>query len=138
MIIKQVTLSVCIALILALLASFVSLSRQLPAPLLHFLVALGAAALSLLAGSRLQPSSAGSSRPAAKATDQRQQGTVKWFNPAKGFGFITRDDGQDIFVHYRSIQGSSSRALREGQRVDFVPGMGSKGPQAEDVRPLSR
>ena len=63
---------------------------------------------------------------------QREQGKVKWFNFSKGFGFITRENGDDIFVHYRSIRGRSRR-LSEGQRVEFVVVEGEKGLQADDV-----
>ncbi len=68
--------------------------------------------------------------------ENAEQGTVKWFNTSKGFGFITRDDGSDIFVHHRSIrgQGQGRRRLVEGQRVMFVEGIGEKGPQADNVR----
>ena len=67
----------------------------------------------------------------------RVTGTVKWFNNAKGFGFITREelDG-DIFVHFRSIQGEGYRTLNEGEDVEFVLTEGSKGLQAEDVAKL--
>ena len=66
-------------------------------------------------------------------SDERESGNVKWFNTNKGFGFITRDTGEDIFVHFRSIRGKGHRALREGQRVDFIVSGGEKGLQAEDV-----
>lgn len=65
--------------------------------------------------------------------DDREQGTVKWFNVTKGFGFITRDSGEDVFVHYRSVRGNGRRTLREGQRVLFKVVEGEKGLQAEDV-----
>jgi CspA family cold shock protein len=62
------------------------------------------------------------------------QGTVKWFNGEKGFGFITPDDGgKDLFVHYSEIQGSGYRSLDENQRVQFEVGQGAKGPQAIGV-----
>ncbi len=62
------------------------------------------------------------------------QGTVKWFNGEKGFGFITPDDGaKDLFVHYSEIQGSGYRSLEENQRVQFEVGQGAKGPQAIGV-----
>jgi cold shock protein len=62
------------------------------------------------------------------------QGTVKWFNGDKGFGFITPDDGdKDLFVHYSEIQGSGYRSLEENQRVQFEVGQGAKGPQAVGV-----
>jgi cold shock protein len=63
------------------------------------------------------------------------QGTVKWFNSDKGYGFIAQDDGQaDVFVHYSEISGSGFRNLEEGQRVEFEIGQGNKGPQATAVR----
>jgi len=63
----------------------------------------------------------------------RETGTVKWFNTNKGFGFITRDNGDDVFVHFRSIRGQGHRTLIEGQRVEFDVTKGEKGLQAEDV-----
>ena len=63
----------------------------------------------------------------------RQSGTVKWFNDAKGFGFISRENGPDVFVHFRAIQGSGFRTLQEGQRVTFEVTQGQKGLQAENV-----
>jgi len=63
------------------------------------------------------------------------QGTVKWFNAEKGYGFITPDDGsKDLFVHFSEIQGSGYRSLDEGQKVEFEVGQGQKGPQAQQVR----
>ena len=62
-------------------------------------------------------------------------GTVKWFNAEKGFGFITLEGGQDVFVHYSAIDMSGYKVLEEGQRVVFEVGAGAKGPQAEAVRP---
>ena len=65
------------------------------------------------------------------------QGTVKWFNAEKGYGFITVDGSdQDIFVHYSEIQMDGYRSLQEGQAVEFNVGQGDKGPQAESVTPL--
>jgi CspA family cold shock protein len=64
------------------------------------------------------------------------QGTVKWFNAEKGYGFITDGDGQDVFVHYSAIEMSGYRVLEEGQAVTFEVGRGEKGPQAEAVRPV--
>ena len=60
-------------------------------------------------------------------------GTVKFFNEAKGFGFITRERGPDVFVHYSAIQGSGFKTLAEGQQVEFTVTQGQKGPQAENV-----
>ena len=63
----------------------------------------------------------------------REQGTVKWFNAEKGYGFIQRDAGDDVFVHYNAIQGSGYRSLDEGSRVSFVVQTGQKGLQAAEV-----
>ena len=64
---------------------------------------------------------------------EKQQGTVKWFNGSKGYGFIEREDGEDLFVHYNSIIADGYRNLDEGQRVEFVVVEGQKGLQAQDV-----
>ncbi len=60
-------------------------------------------------------------------------GTVKWFNEAKGFGFIERDSGPDVFVHYSNIVGDGFKTLAEGQKVEFTIAEGAKGPQAENI-----
>ena len=65
------------------------------------------------------------------------QGTVKWFNNEKGYGFIAVDGGQDVFVHYSAIQADGYRSLDEGQRVEFEVAQGPKGPQADGVRVVS-
>ena len=65
--------------------------------------------------------------------DERETGTVKWFNESKGYGFIARDEGGDIFVHYSGIEGTGYRILEEGQRVEFTVGEGLKGPAAVNV-----
>lgn len=65
------------------------------------------------------------------------RGTVKWFDDAKGYGFITRPDGEDLFVHFSSIEGRGYRSLAEGQPVDFDVEHGPKGLQAVNVRPVS-
>ena len=75
----------------------------------------------------------GSSHRVVKIGSGRESGTVKWFNAAKGFGFITRDNGEDIFVHFRSIQGKGHRSLGEGQTVIFEVAESDKGLQAVDV-----
>ena len=67
---------------------------------------------------------------------EREQGTVKWFNGSKGFGFIERASGGDVFVHFSSILGEGYRNLEEGQQVEFVVVQGEKGPQAQDVTVL--
>ena len=63
----------------------------------------------------------------------RENGTVKWFNDAKGFGFISRENGEDVFVHFRAIQMPGFKSLKEGQRVSFTVVQGQKGLQADAV-----
>jgi CspA family cold shock protein len=66
-----------------------------------------------------------------------QTGVVKWFNDAKGFGFITPDDGgKDLFAHFREIRGQGFKSLAENQRVEFEVKQGDKGPMAADIRPI--
>ena len=142
MTIKQVTLSFAVAAVLALTASLASLTQRLPAPLAYFGIALLAACLVLLLSNRgTAPVSGANAQAKAKVQPKVQagtheHGTVKWFSANKGFGFITRDNGDDIFVHFRSINTKGNRVLREGQRVKFTVGTGSKGLQAEDVTAL--
>ena len=64
---------------------------------------------------------------------ERETGTVKWFNNSKGYGFITRENGEDVFVHFQSIQGDGYKSLDEGQKVEFTVTQGQKGLQAQDV-----
>lgn len=101
---------------------------------LSFFVA--TAATAILVGSMAAPSRAANeeSIPSSESDDiDREMGTVKWFNVSKGFGFIVREDGEEIFVHFRSIRGEGRRSLRDGQSVSFVVSQSDKGPQAEDV-----
>ena len=64
-------------------------------------------------------------------------GTVKWFSPEKGFGFITQQDGPDVFVHFSAIAGEGYKNLEENQKVEFDVSQGPKGPQASNVRPIA-
>ena len=64
---------------------------------------------------------------------ERQLGTVKWFSNSKGYGFIEREEGEDVFVHFSAIRSEGYRTLKEGQRVEFTVVSGDKGLQAEDV-----
>lgn len=67
---------------------------------------------------------------------EKEKGKVKWFNNAKGYGFIERAQGEDIFVHYSAIQCDGYRTLKDGQAVEFTVSQGAKGLQAEDVVPV--
>ncbi|MDT4861881.1 cspD: cold shock domain protein CspD [compost metagenome] len=113
---------------LVLLAPLPVIANQ-PAILFSLLTALAAVLLHLGANLRLQ---ARNNTVAHNMTD-RETGTVKWFNTSKGFGFISRDSGDDIFVHFRAIRGEGHRVLVEGQRVEFSVMQRDKGLQAEDV-----
>lgn len=66
-------------------------------------------------------------------SDQREIGKVKWFNDAKGFGFISRENGPDVFVHFRAIKGEGFKSLKEGDKVEFKVVEGQKGLQADEV-----
>lgn len=79
----------------------------------------------------------GRREPAARVREEEKYmttGTVKFFNAEKGYGFIEREDGDDVFVHYSNIEGSGYRSLNEGQRVEFDIGPGRKGDEAQNVR----
>lgn len=123
------------AAMLATFAYLIELSAKLPEPLAHFTVALLAAVATLILVTRKSGSRSSASRPKATTASNsaKESGSVKWFSASKGFGFITRDNGEDIFVHFRSISGNGHRILREGQRVQFTVNEGSKGMQAEEV-----
>lgn len=72
-----------------------------------------------------------------KEVEMKEKGTVKWFNAAKGFGFIQRETGEDVFVHFSAIQSSGYRSLDEGAQVEFIVKKGPKGLQAEEVAPVA-
>ncbi|WP_274082060.1 cold-shock protein [Pseudomonas kurunegalensis] len=97
-----------------------------------------AVALHLAVGFARSPRRARNSQHAAQDAGNRDTGTVKWFNTSKGFGFISRDSGDDIFVHFRAIRGEGHRILVEGQRVEFSVMHRDKGLQAEDVVAVTR
>ena len=101
---------------------------------LFVIVALVASGLATRTGSGQQKqASKGGKSPARKKGKGTEEGTVKWFNVKKGFGFITRDSGGDVFVHFRAIQGEGRRVLRQGQRVSYTVVEAEKGLQANDV-----
>lgn len=121
---------------LVLLAPLPSIGDQ-PAVWLTLLIISAAVLLQLAAQVRPSlPQSAQRSTEqlsGASSQESRETGTVKWFNTSKGFGFISRDSGEDIFVHFRAIRGEGHRVLIEGQRVEFSVMQRDKGLQAEDV-----
>ena len=78
-----------------------------------------------------------SRRAARRPTPRRNRGAIKWFDSKKGFGFIERPDGADLFVHFSDIEGGLDQRLDEGQLVDYEIGPGRKGPQAQKVRLLA-
>jgi CspA family cold shock protein len=97
--------------------------------------------LFLASSSSLAGEPAGADGSATRVRDGRGRrellvtsGTVKWFNPDKGYGFITQENGPDVFVHFSAIQGDGYRNLEENQRVEFDVTSGPKGPQAANVR----
>ncbi len=114
-----------------------SLVDYLLAYLLFVIVALVASGLAAHTGSGQQKqASKGGKSPGRKKSKDSEEGTVKWFNVKKGFGFITRDSGGDVFVHFRAIQGEGRRVLRQGQRVSYTVVEAEKGLQANDVTTL--
>ncbi|MGW8462644.1 cold-shock protein [Pseudomonas sp. GL-B-19] len=115
--------------VLTLLAPMPVIAGQ-PAVLFSLLAALSAVLLHL--GVSFYKSSPAAASPSYDMSN-RDTGTVKWFNTSKGFGFISRDSGDDIFVHFRAIRGEGHRVLVEGQRVEFSVMNRDKGLQAEDV-----
>lgn len=136
--------NILISITMALLAAFVlngSAGLFSPDTIILFvfmLVSCVLASLNFSTGGEAQEADAGGTEGSVNADvpGSRDSGQVKWFNSSKGFGFITRDDGQDVFVHFRSIRGEGRRFLRDGQRVAFETGQGEKGLQAEDVEVL--
>lgn len=129
--------SILISLLLATLAAYAlplateeGQSIELSELLSYWAVGLFSAVLSRLAGDKFPLS-----LPQSKA--DTEEGAVKWFNVNKGYGFIVRDNGGEIFVHYRGIKGRGHRMLSEGQRVRFRVAQTDKGPQADHVEPLS-
>ena len=137
--IGKLVISLIIAAVAAMLATLLQ-GGTAPDPVLLGCFAVATAATSLAvsllpAGS---PAASGAKKVAASSKAGREQGTVKWFNTSKGFGFITTDAGTEIFVHFRAIRGEGRRSLREGDRVAFNTADSDKGPQAEDVELLEK
>lgn len=124
-------------MLLAAISFFVELYNLLPAPLTIFAIALISGCLTSFWVCSAEGMISDESAPREKGKPindgNKETGSVKWFSASKGFGFITRDNGDDIFVHFRSIMGKGHRILREGQRVEYIVTEGTKGLQAEDV-----
>lgn len=121
---------------IVLLAAVPQIADQ-PATLASLLLAFIAVLLHLATprSRSKQPKAARANATTTPPAAGREAGTVKWFNTSKGFGFISRDSGDDVFVHFRAIRGEGHRILVEGQRVEFTIMMRDKGLQAEDVVP---
>ena len=133
-----------ISLIISIIASFISIQSHTAASISESFALLMTAAyaklwavsfISIFIASVLSVklSSSKSASSNTIISGDQERGTVKWFNAAKGFGFITRENGEDVFVHFRSIQGKGHRSLGEGQAVIFSVTEGDKGLQAVDV-----
>jgi len=133
--IVKLLISLLIAAIAATLTSVIQTGAPFQ-PLLLIAFAIVAVAATLLGNARGGPHGVQMERASEEpdtASGDREFGKVKWFNVSKGFGFIIKDDGDEIFVHFRSIRDGGRRGLRDGQRVSFVVADSDKGPQAEDV-----
>ncbi len=132
--VRKLSVSLVAAVIVPLVAWFL---EGLSTPLSLFILAalgFGVSYISaVLASEDVPDERASGTEVEADVEDGRERGVVKWFNVKKGFGFITWDAGEDVFVHFRSIRGQGHRSLAEGQRVKFTVVQGDKGPQAEDV-----
>jgi len=141
--IKIFIASFIVAIVLAAISFFADLYTLFPAPLAIFVIALVSSCLTSYWVCSAEGINQSTAKKPAKPAQQKkgkpvnkgakETGSVKWFSASKGFGFITRDSGEDIFVHFRSIMGKGHRILREGQRVEFAVSEGDKGLQAEDV-----
>ncbi len=138
-IIRSVVVSgIAAVLIPVLLKAIAGVEAGLTAPVIAvvFIVVLISSLISAVGGSQsVAPVENGAEMDDDEdlENDDREMGTVKWFNVSKGFGFITRENGDDVFVHFRNIRGRGHRSLSEGQRVRFNARESDKGLQAEDV-----
>ncbi len=136
-IVKNLIISLVIALVAYVLLGFVQMG-QIPDPTSSvgiaslFILFIAMVVRSLFGNGATSTSSSAST---ASGGDS-ETGTVKWFNVKKGYGFITRDQGDDVFVHYRNIQGSGRKVISDGQRVKFIVVDGDKGLQADEVETL--
>lgn len=131
--------AIAAVLVPVLLSSVASVEIELSnivALAIVFVVTFAASSIAAMGGSSSADSSTvsnGTVEEYVDENDDREQGTVKWFNVSKGFGFITRGEDDDVFVHFRNIRGRGHRSLAEGQKVRFYVRESDKGLQAEDV-----
>lgn len=134
-IIRSLTASVITSAIATIIASFtlhnISSGELTILTVLFFMASIITALV--VTNNKTQSTSQTDQPTPVRINKSRETGVVKWFNTNKGFGFITRDNGDDVFVHFRSIRGQGHRTLIEGQRVEFNISKGEKGLQAEDV-----
>ncbi|MCK4710139.1 MAG: cold-shock protein [Gammaproteobacteria bacterium] len=126
--IKNIVISLVVSSVAALIADKTGLLAELSAQTLAYLMIAVSIVATTIATIRISAVAGGD-----VSRDGRESVTVKWFNGTKGYGFITRDSGDDVFVHYRSIRGKGHRSLVEGQSVFFHVSDGDKGLQADDV-----
>jgi cold shock protein len=126
--IKNIVISLIVASVATLIIDKTDSLVGLTAQSLAYLMIAVSIIATMIATIRISPAGEGE-----VSRDGRESGTVKWFNGTKGYGFITRDSGDDVFVHYRSIRGKGHRSLVEGQAVFFHVSDGDKGLQADDV-----
>jgi len=120
----------------ALAMTGVEMAVELPAIAVSFgivFVSTVLASMGTTSSTAATPAASGADQVELDTDDDREVGMVKWFNVSKGFGFITRENGEDVFVHFRNIRGRGHRSLSEGQKVRFNVRQGDKGLQAEDV-----
>jgi len=126
--IKNIVISLIVSSIASVVVIKANLIAELSTQSLAYVLIVATIIATMIATIRVSAVPGG-----AVERDGRESGTVKWFNGTKGYGFITRDSGDDVFVHYRSIRGKGHRSLVEGQSVFFHVSDGDKGLQADDV-----
>ena len=138
-IIRSVVVSGVAAVLIPLLLKSIAgveIAMEVPVLAVTFVVSLAAALVAGMGSSSAVGAASDYDHDDADGdfeNDDREMGTVKWFNVSKGFGFITRENGEDVFVHFRNIRGRGHRSLTEGQKVRFNARESDKGLQAEDV-----
>jgi len=129
--------SFIVAVVLSLLAYLVNLDSLFPTLVAYFCMALLSGCLTTfwVVRPRSEPSTKKQKRSRKRQKDlgPKEVGSVKWFSASKGYGFVTRESGEDIFVHFRSIDGKGHRILQQGDKVEFAVTQGDKGLQAENV-----